>query len=76
MDIYGIFDAETATVAASGDAPTSEERATFCYIVKETDRYVSEKLLKERLEIDTLQDVGTTKNRSFYTRFIKVKTKL
>ncbi|XP_052864663.1 THO complex subunit 2 [Anopheles cruzii] len=75
MDIFGVFDAETG-VSAAGDAPASEERSTFCYIVKETDRYLSEKLLKERLEIDTLQDVGTTKNRSFYTRFIKVKTKL
>uniref|UniRef100_A0A182J8B0 THO complex subunit 2 n=1 Tax=Anopheles atroparvus TaxID=41427 RepID=A0A182J8B0_ANOAO len=74
LDVFGIFDAETA--ASSGDAPPSEERATFCYIVKETERFLSEKLLKERLEIDTLQDVGTIKNRSFYTRFIKVKTKL
>ncbi|XP_058121389.1 THO complex subunit 2 [Anopheles ziemanni] len=74
LDVFGIFDAETAT--STGDAPPSEERSTFCYIVKETERFVSEKLLKERLEIDTLQDVGTIKNRSFYTRFIKVKTKL
>lgn len=82
LDIFGILDAETA--ASSGttsgertgsDAP-SEERTAFCYIVKETERFLSEKLLKERLEIDTLQDVGTIKNRSFYTKFIKVKTKL
>ncbi|KAF4523128.1 hypothetical protein B566_EDAN003143, partial [Ephemera danica] len=38
--------------------------------------YLSEKLLKERLEIETLQEVGTLKNRNFYTKFIKVKTKL
>uniref|UniRef100_A0A182W6T4 THO complex subunit 2 n=1 Tax=Anopheles minimus TaxID=112268 RepID=A0A182W6T4_9DIPT len=74
LDVFGIFDAETA--GAGGDAPPSEERSLFCYIVKETERFLSEKLLKERLEIDTLQDVGTIKNRSFYTRFIKVKTKL
>ncbi|XP_038107405.1 THO complex subunit 2 isoform X2 [Culex quinquefasciatus] len=55
---------------------SSEERTVFCYIVKESERFLSEKLLKERLEIDTLQDVGTIKNRSFYTKFIKVKTKL
>lgn len=55
---------------------SSEERIVFCYIVKESERFLSEKLLKERLEIDTLQDVGTIKNRSFYTKFIKVKTKL
>jgi len=39
-------------------------------------QFLSDKLLKERLEIDTLQDVGTLKNRNFYTKFIKVKTKL
>ncbi|XP_055634886.1 THO complex subunit 2 isoform X2 [Toxorhynchites rutilus septentrionalis] len=79
LDIFSILDAETATGAGStsngGDA-SSEERNAFCYIVKETERFLSEKLLKERLEIDTLQDVGTIKNRSFYTKFIKVKTKL
>ncbi|XP_050076500.1 THO complex subunit 2 [Anopheles maculipalpis] len=74
LDVIGIFDAETT--GTGGDAPPSEERSMFCYIVKETERFLSEKLLKERLEIDTLQDVGTIKNRSFYTRFIKVKTKL
>ncbi|XP_058449396.1 THO complex subunit 2 [Malaya genurostris] len=82
LDIYGILDAETAGNGGNtsngsngGDTP-SEERTIFCYIVKETERFLSEKLLKERLEIDTLQDVGTIKNRSFYTKFIKVKTKL
>uniref|UniRef100_A0A182R0W0 THO complex subunit 2 n=1 Tax=Anopheles farauti TaxID=69004 RepID=A0A182R0W0_9DIPT len=74
LDVFGIFDAETAS--PGGDAPPSEERLAFCYITKETERFLSEKLLKERLEIDTLQDVGTIKNRSFYIRFIKVKTKL
>lgn len=37
---------------------------------------MSDKLLKERLEIDTLQDVGVLKNRTYYSKFIKVKTKL
>lgn len=76
LDVFGIFDAETATAGSGDGAPPSEERTNFCYIAKESERFVSEKLLKERLEIDTLQDVGTIKNRSFYTRFIKVKTKL
>lgn len=39
-------------------------------------QFLSDKLLKERLEIDTLQEVGILKNRNFYTKFIKVKTKL
>lgn len=79
LDVIGVMDAETATAASStgGDATSSQdERNTFCQIVKETEKFLSEKLLKERLEIDTLQDVGTVKNRIFYTKFIKVKTKL
>ena len=80
LDIFGILDAETTSnsstgggTGGNGDIP-SEERKIFCSIVKDTERFMSEKLLKERLEIDTLQDVGTIKNRSFYTKFIKVKT--
>lgn len=53
-----------------------EERHGFVQIVKDLDKVVSESLLKERLEIDTLQEVGIVKNKSFYTKFIKVKTKL
>ncbi|GAB0096451.1 THO complex subunit 2 [Sergentomyia squamirostris] len=73
LDVIGVLDAETS--ANSGD-PSQEERQTFCHIVKATEKFLSEKLLKERLEIDTLQEVGTVKNRNFYTKFIKVKTKL
>lgn len=53
-----------------------EERHGFVQIVKDLDKVVPESLLKERLEIDTLQEVGIVKNKSFYTKFIKVKTKL
>lgn len=76
LDVIGVMDAETSTSAGGGDATAQEERNTFCQLVKETEKFLSEKLLKERLEIDTLQDVGTVKNRIFYTKFIKVKTKL
>lgn len=73
LDIIGIIDAETSP----GQSDTNtDERNSFCQIVKEVEKLVSEKLLKERLEIDTLQDVGTIKNKMFYTKFIKVKTKL
>lgn len=74
LDIIGIFDAETAN--GLGDSSTPEERSAFCDIVKDIEKFLSEKLLKERLEIDTLQEVGLVKNNSFYTKFIKVKTKL
>lgn len=73
LDIISIMDTETSTI--NGES-SQDERNRFCQIVKETEHFVSEKFLKERLEIDTLQDVGVLKNRHFYTKFIKVKTKL
>lgn len=71
LDIFCVFDAETT----SKNEYSTEERTLFCSIVKETEKIFSEKLLKERLEIDTLQDVGIVKNKNFYTKFIKIKTK-
>ncbi|PSN57270.1 THO complex subunit 2, partial [Blattella germanica] len=71
LDVISVIDAETSCAENNSD-----ERQRFCFIVKEAEKFLSDKLLKERLEIDTLQDVGTLKNRNFYTKFIKVKTKL
>lgn len=65
-----VLDAETCVDGQS------DERSNFCHIVRELETFISDKLLKERLEIDTLQDVGTLKNKIFYTKFIKIKTKL
>ncbi|XP_063823392.1 THO complex subunit 2 [Ostrinia nubilalis] len=70
LDVICVLDAETCTDVQS------EERTNFCYVVRELESFMSDKLLKERLEIDTLQDVGTLKNKNFYTKFIKIKTKL
>lgn len=70
LDIFNILDSETLC------SEVTEERNNFCTIVKESERVIPEKLLKERLEIDTLQDVGTLKNKNFYTKFIRIKTKL
>ncbi|CAH0560689.1 unnamed protein product [Brassicogethes aeneus] len=72
LDVLNIQDALTSTT----DSEDSKERANFCSIVKECEKFVSDKLLKERLEIETLQEVGILKNRTFYSKFIKVKTKL
>lgn len=74
LDIIGIFDAETAS--GLGESSTPEDRTAFIDILKDAQKFLSEKLLKERLEIDTLQDIGAIKNNNFYTKFIKVKTKL
>ncbi|XP_045763498.1 THO complex subunit 2 isoform X4 [Maniola jurtina] len=70
LDVVCVLDAETSLDVQS------EERSNFCYLVRELESFISDKLLKERLEIDTLQDVGTLKNKNFYTKFIKIKTKL
>lgn len=70
LDVVCVLDAETSVDVQS------DERINFCYIVREMESFLTDKLLKERLEIDTLQDVGTLKNKNFYTKFIKIKTKL
>lgn len=78
LDIIGILDAETSNGLA--DNSTQEERTVFCEIVKKVEEILSDKLLKERLDIDTLQEAGIIKTQNnvnnFYQRFIKVKTKL
>ncbi|XP_012259618.2 THO complex subunit 2 [Athalia rosae] len=66
VDIFTLIDAEAH----------NDERNNLYYIVKESEKFLTDRILKERLEIDTLQDVGTLKNRNFQTKFIKVKTKL
>ncbi|XP_024887298.1 THO complex subunit 2 isoform X7 [Temnothorax curvispinosus] len=66
VDIFTLIDAEAH----------NEERNNFYYIVKECEKFLTDRILKERLEIETLQDVGTLKNKNFQTKFIKVKTKL
>lgn len=53
-----------------------QEREQLCTILKELENWISETLIKERLEIDTLMDCNLLKKKVFYTRFIKVKTKL
>lgn len=72
LDVVNIIDAETSLM----NDVFQDERLIFCQIVKDVDKIISDKLLKERLEIDTLQEVGTVKNKVFYTKFIKIKTKL
>lgn len=78
LDIIGILDAETSNGLA--EHSTQEERNVFCDIVKKVEELLSDKLLKERLDIDTLQEAGIIKTQNnvnnFYQRFIKVKTKL
>lgn len=78
LDVIGIYDAETSN--GLGESSSQEERIIFCDIVKKVGELLSDKLLKERLDIDTLQEAGIIKTQNnvnnFYQRFIKVKTKL
>lgn len=72
--MINILDAETTSTIA--DHRTQEHRALFCQLLRDLDKVISDELIKERLEIDTLQEVGIVKNKVFYTKFIKIKTKL
>lgn len=55
----------------------SEERNKLCNLLKDLEAWFGDVLLKERLEIDTLQDCGLLKSKKiFSTRFIKLKTRL
>lgn len=74
LDVLHIADSATSISDQQND--DSKERIVLGYIVKECEKFLSDKLIKERLEIDTLQEIGILKNRNFYTKFIKVKTKL
>ncbi|CAH1184109.1 unnamed protein product [Phyllotreta striolata] len=72
LDVLNLADA----ITSQADNDEVKDRNNFCTIVKECEKFLSDKLLKERLEIDTLQEVGVLKNNTFYSKFIKVKTKL
>ncbi|XP_017009765.2 THO complex subunit 2 isoform X3 [Drosophila takahashii] len=72
VDVINILDSETSLITDD----FQEVRHAFVQLVKDLDKVVPESLLKERLEIDTLQEAGIVKNKSFYSKFIKVKTKL
>ncbi|XP_014219414.1 THO complex subunit 2 isoform X2 [Copidosoma floridanum] len=66
VDLFTLIDTEVQ----------GENRSNFYFIVRESEKFLTDKILKERLDTDTLQDVGTLKNLNFQTKFIKVKTKL
>lgn len=71
LDVFHILDTETQ----SQSDYTPDERALLGTVVKGSEKIFSEKMLKERLEIDTLQEFGIVA-KNFYTKFIKIKTKL
>uniref|UniRef100_T1GUM4 Uncharacterized protein n=1 Tax=Megaselia scalaris TaxID=36166 RepID=T1GUM4_MEGSC len=72
LDVLNNVDCETSV---NTDA-MQDERLLFLQLLKDLSKVIPENLIKERLEIDTLQDAGIVKNRLFYSKFIKIKTKL
>ncbi|KAG5670760.1 hypothetical protein PVAND_001001 [Polypedilum vanderplanki] len=71
-DIFQVIDTETNL--PNGEY-TAKERSMFGSLVRDSEKIFSEKLLKERLETETLQEFGIV-NKNFYSKFIKIKTKL
>lgn len=71
VDVLNVMDHETLVF------DNTEERQKLCCLMKELENWLGDTLIKERLEIDTLQDCNILKAKKvFYTRFIKTKTKL
>lgn len=55
----------------------NDERQRFIGVVRDAEKYLPEGTLKERLDIDTLGELGIVKYpKKFFTAVIKLKTKL
>ena len=71
VDILSLIDTETMLIGGK------EERDRFIHILKDSERFLSEGILKERMEIDTLGEAGIVKlAKKFFTTVIKMKTKM
>jgi len=71
-DIIAIVDTETGLAEDKKD-----ERSRLTATVREIERFLTDGLVKERLEIDTLGECGILKHpKKFFTTVIKLKTKL
>merc|ERR1719481_1471648 len=71
-DVLAIVDTETGLAEEKKD-----ERARYISMVRELERFLSDGLVKERMEIDTLGEAGILKHpKKFFTTVIKLKTKL
>ena len=71
IDILAFIDSETIQVG------NKDERERMVGILRDSEKYLPEGTLKERMEIDTLGEAGIVKNsKKFFTTVIKMKTKL
>ena len=71
-DDFPVVDTETVLAEEKKD-----ERARYITLVREIERFLSDGLVKERMEIDTLGECGILRQpKKFFTTVIKLKTKL
>ena len=71
VDILSLIDTETMLIGGK------DERDRFIHILKDAQKILSEGILKERMEIDTLGEAGIVKMpKKFFTTVIKMKTKM
>ncbi len=72
-DVFVLLDIETS----AGGGEKKDDRERFRVLLKDAEKFLPEGTLKERLEIETLGDVGILKNqRKFFNTVVKLKTKL
>ncbi len=75
VDVFALVDTETGLSAAASS--TSEDRKVFKALLEDCEKFLPEGTLKERMEIDTLGEVGVIKApKKFFNTVIKLKTKL
>jgi len=78
VDVIAIIDTETGLVEErKRNEQEKAERNKLAGIIREAEKYLSDGLVKERLEIDTLGESAILKYpKKFFTTVIKLKTKL
>ncbi len=92
VDVFTLVDTETsiagagtssagsAAASSASSAPGGEkkdDRERFKALLKEAEKFLPEGTLKERVEVDTLGEVGVLKApKKFFNTIIKLKTKL
>jgi len=72
VDVLSLADVETST-----DTTGKDDRERFKALLKESERFLPEATLKERMEIETLGEASVIKqHKKFFNSIIKLKTKL
>ena len=75
VDVFALVDLET--LAASNSGKKDEIREKFVGLLRESEKYLPEMTLKERMDMDTLGEAGILTNaKKFFNSIIKQKTKL